>query len=193
MDELRRSPADMEHIPWNLEGSYTTYGSQQLCSFHVLTHFFAWILWIRVMKQKKWFHDTVGYSNLCFWGVRSPRGANSLARGDRIWKLDIVLRKDWINIPSWPFWEFGAKSRIEEVWFPAHDPTRFSPLSVLSYPVAWEWRWGGGEWEWIPLLATKDIPDPNFITNGPPPQPVSDVPKKTPFLSISDDPFDVYN
>jgi len=46
IEEIRRSPADMENIKISrsLQDFIQQYGSQQLCSFHVLTHFFAWIL-----------------------------------------------------------------------------------------------------------------------------------------------------
>ena len=50
------------------------YNSMDLNSYAIFTFWPIFLLgfwWIRVMKQKKWFHDTVGCSNLCFWGVWS--------------------------------------------------------------------------------------------------------------------------
>lgn len=92
-----------------------------------------------------------------------------IALGDRIWKLEIVLRKDWINIPLKTILRVWGKksfvfSEVQSQFGPLDPPDapRFSPLSLLSCPVAWEWRWGGGEWEWIPLLATEDIPGPKL-------------------------------
>lgn len=115
---------------------------------------------------------------ICVFGESGVFFVPMIALGDRIWKLDTVLRKDWINIPLKTILRvWGKKSFVfsevqRSVWSPdPPDAPRFSPLSLLSCPVAWEWRWGGGEWEWIPLLATKDIPEPKLQSQTDPPDP----------------------
>ena len=56
-------------------------GSQLLCFWRFDPSFY-WILWIGVMKQRKWFHDTVG-SVMCVFGESRVAGAND-------WSLNLA-------------------------------------------------------------------------------------------------------